>query len=190
MPAQMLPFVYKLLGSSAILTTGVGVLAVIDFSSTITLGSILIGVVVVVVAGLFTIRSNIANIWRQDAEGQRLAKERLQEELIEARASRAKFDREQQELRHDIKDELAACKAQLKAMEAKTDLTVALDAIKQMNEGTIHAISHAFADIVQKTSLLSEQRDSETQRLLTEIRDKLPGQPIEVVDVTPDHHTD
>jgi hypothetical protein len=173
---ELLILTHKTLGHLAVVMAGAGIFTAIDFNHTVTLGSVLIAVVLAAIAGLFTIRSKIANIWRQEAEGERARADRLQEELTEEKASRALFEREQQELRHDLKDQLAQCKAQLKVMEAKTDLTVALEAIKALNEHTTESIVSAM----HRTSLLSEQRDNKTQELLEAIRDKLPSEPIAV----------
>jgi hypothetical protein len=180
---QVLLLAYKTLGHLAVLIVGAGVFTAVDFSHTITLGSVLLAFIVIAVSGVFTVRSRIANIWRQEAEGERAAKERLQEELDEARASRALFERKQQELRHDLKDELAGLRAHIKVMEAKTDLSIALEAIQKLNERTTEAIVAAM----QNTSQLSETRDQATHQLLAEIRDKLPSEPF-AVDVihTPD----
>lgn len=162
---------YKALGFSAVIVTGAGLFAAVDFNHTITLGSILIGIIIVVVAGIFTLRSKIATIWREEAEGERAAKERLEVELANERADRIEFERQQQDLRHDLKNELATCKAQLQVMEAKTDLTIALDAIHDMNEQTVTKISTAIADIFVERS---KQEHAKTHDLLREIRDKLP----------------
>lgn len=185
MPHQLLPLVYKALGHSAILVTLVGSFAAVDFSSTVTLGSLLVAFVVIVIAGLFTIRSKIANIWREEAEGERAAKERCQEALIQEKTSRLEFEKEQQELRHDLKGEIAGLKAQLKAMEAKTDLTTALETIKQMNEASVTAISGAIKTTFEERSRINEERDNRTHVLLEEIRDKLPNEPLDVHEVGP-----
>lgn len=178
----LLVLTHRTLGHLAIgLTASLGLFTAIDFNHTITLGSILIGFVIVVVGGIFTIRSKIASVWREEAEGERAAKQRLEHELAEEKASRAKFDREQQELRHELKDELAGCKAQLKAMEARTDLSAALEAIREMNQKTADAVVEAM----KSTSSLSEERDGRTQALLEEIRDKLPSEPIAVQEIHP-----
>lgn len=182
MHAQLLPLVHRMLGHSINLLAGVGVFTTIDFTHQVTLGSVILTAFIVAIAGVFTVRSKIANIWREEAEGERAAKERLQEELTLERADRAAFEKEQQELRHDLKDKIAGLASQLKVMEAKTDLTAALDAIKQMNEHTTGVIADAMA----RGSELSQQRDEQTHHLLEEIRDKLPSEPISVQDVTPD----
>ena len=174
---------HKMLGHAISVFAGAGIVAEIDFNHTITLGSILIVGVIAGLAGFFTIRSKIAEVWRLEAEGQRVAKETAEAELDREKQRRLKFEREQQELRHDLKAELAACKAQLKATEARTDLTAALEAIKEMSEhGT--AVSRMLSEAMSHASELSEQRDLRTQQLLVEIRDKLPAEPIIVRDIT------
>lgn len=176
MPPHLLPLAYKMLGHSAGLI-GVGgiVAAAIDFTSTITLGSVILGAIAVLIAAIFTSRSKIANIWRQEAEGERAAKERVQEELVEERLDRVEFEKQQQELRHELKNEIAGLRAQLQVMEAKTDLTKALVAIKDMNEASINTIAAVINDtFVEK----SREEHAETHRLLTEIRDKLPIEPM------------
>jgi len=183
MQTELLLLAHKMLGLGTLIAATGGVLAVVDFTDKITLGSILTTFAIVAVAGIFTIRSKIATIWREEAEGERSAKERLQEELSEEKADRADFERQQQELRHDLKDQISGLRAQLKVMEAKTDLTSALDAIKQMNETAVGVISHAVTDVLERTSKLSEQRDKQTHQILGEIRDKLPSEPINVVEI-------
>lgn len=182
MPTNLLILFHKLLVQFAILITGAGLFTAIDFSHTITLGSVLIAFLVVVISGIFTVRSRIANIWRQEAEGERAAKDRLVEELAAEKLSRIEFEKEQQEIRHDLKGEIAECKALLKIAETRTDLTGALEAIKELNAHTTEAIAESMRSI----SLLSQQRDDETHNLLSEIRDKLPNEPIAIRDVTTD----
>jgi hypothetical protein len=170
---ELLVLTHKMLGHFALVITGAGLFTAVDFNHTITLGSVLIGIIVIVVAALFTIRSKIATIWREEAEGERAAKERAESELAEEKASRAAFELEQQEIRHNLKNDLAACQAQLKIMEARTDLTAALEAIRQMNQQTVTEISAAIAQIfVDK----SAQEHAKTHSLLGEIRDRLPSE--------------
>lgn len=177
MTAELLILSHKMLGHFAVVLIGAGVFAAVDFSHTITLGSVLVAIVGVIVAVIFTARSKIASVWRQEAEGERAAKERCHEELKEERANRATFDKQQQELRHDLKDEAAGLRAQLKVMEAKTDLTAALRAIQEMNEASVRAITGAVSDaFVEK----SKHEHAETHRLLKEISSKLPSEPIDI----------
>lgn len=181
MPNQLLPLLYKMLGhaGAGLLSLG-GIMAAVDFRDQITLGSALVAALIVIVAGVFTIRSKIAATWRQDAEGWQARAELKQRELDEEKASRAEFDREQQELRHALKNDLAAAKAQLQVMEAKTDLTLALDTIRQMNESTVKelaaAITAAVGDGLQTAATGSEERDGRTHKLLEEIRDRMPDE--------------
>jgi len=180
---NLLLLAHKTLGTLALLVGSAGVFTAIDFSRTITLGSILIGIVIVIISALFTIRSKIATIWREEAEGERAAKERLEEQLGDEKASRAAFEREQQELRHELKGKIAELSAQLQVMEAKTDLTTALETIKEMNETSVNAIRVAITESFMDRSA---KEHAETHKLLGEIRDKLPASPIPIVDVTDD----
>ena len=174
MPTEVLLLIHKTLGHAAIILISAGVFTAIDFTHTISLGSIMLGFLLIVGAGVVTVRSKIAAIWREEAEGERAAKERAQEELADTRADRAQFEREQQELRHELKNQVAATTAQLKVLEAKTDLTLALESIRQMNEETVDKIAHLVVDTFVKKS---KEEHAETHRLLEEIRDKLPKQP-------------
>ncbi len=172
--SQMLLLVYKSLGLTAGLLASFGVLATIDFNSQITLGSILIAFILIAVSGIFTVRSKIATIWREEAEGERAAKERYEQALTKERADRIQVERQQQELRHDLKSEVAGLKAQLKAVEAKTDLTAALETIRQMNATLAEQLSGSIVQVLRELAKTSEQRDAGFHSLLTEIRDKLP----------------
>ncbi len=183
--SHMLVVTYKALGLTAGLLASFGVLATIDFNSQITLGSILIAFIVIAVSGIFTVRSKIATIWREEAEGERAAKERYEQALTKERADRVLIERQQQELRHDLKSEVAGLKAQLKAVEAKTDLTAALETIRQMNATLAEQLSGSIVQVLKELAHVSEQRDAGFHSLLTEIRDKLPDEPIEVREITP-----
>ncbi len=183
-PSAVLFILYRALGHATGLLTSAGVVFAVDFNHTITLGSILTAFIVIAIAGVFTVRSKIATIWRQEAEGERAAKQRLEEALAAERADRLVFERQQQEMRHDLKGEVVALKAQLKAVEAKTDLTVALEAIRVMNAELAEHVSGAIMQVMKTGSQLSEDRDHRTHVLLTEIRDKLPTEPFKVHEIT------
>jgi len=159
----MLPLLYKMLGHFAIFGTAVGgILAVdVDFRNQITLGSLFIAAVILVISGVFTARSKIATVWREEAEGEKAAKERLQQELNQALANHSAFEKNQQEIRHELKNKIAELSSQIKVMEAKTDLTAALKAIKEI-------------------AVAQEEGHHETHNILKEIRDKLPSEPIEI----------
>lgn len=74
------------------------------FSSTINLGAIVVGFLVVVVGGLFTIRTNVAKIWRENYEAEKAKAESLEKELAAAKAETA----EQRDLKHKALGEVAA----------------------------------------------------------------------------------
>lgn len=160
-PHPLLPLVYKSIGHFAFVSGIMGVILATDvnFRSQITLGSVIVGVLILVFAGTITVRSKIANIWREEAEGERAAKERLQEELTAEKLARTQFEKEQQEIRHDLKDKIAGYKAQIQVLEAKTDLTVALDAIRAV-------------------SITQTEGHHRTHQLLEAIRDKMPDEPV------------
>ncbi len=170
----MLVILYKAIGLTVGLLASFGVIFAIDFNNTITTGSILIAFIIAVAAGAFTVRSKIATVWRQEAEGERARAARLEETLAKERSDRLQLERQQQELRHDLKGEVVALKAQLKAVEAKTDLTVALEAIREMNAHLAEQLSGSIVQVLRELAKTSEQRDAGFHALLTEIRDKLP----------------
>ncbi len=185
-PSSVLFILYKALGLAIGLLTSAGVVFAVDFNHTITLGSVLTAFIVIAIAGVFTVRSKIATIWRQEAEGERAAKQRLEEALAAALADRLVFERQQQEIRHDLKGEVVALKAQLKAVEAKTDLTVALEAIRVMNADLAETVATSIVRVIQEWNTKSEQRDQRSHALLAEIRDKLPEEPLLVHEINHD----
>lgn len=115
------------LASPGLAMMGPGVLAIAKGTyDTIQLAAVVVGLLVVAVAGVFTIRSNVAKIWREQAEGEKAKNEALVQQIAEAavthtkecadlRASfteeiariRAEAD-EQRELKHNALTELAA----------------------------------------------------------------------------------
>ncbi len=183
--SAVLFILYRALGQFTGLLTSAGVVFAVDFNHEITLGSVLTAFIVIAIAGVFTVRSKIATIWRQEAEGERAKADRLEQELAHERADRLTFERQQQELRHDLKSELAACKASLKAMEARTDLTAALEAIRVMNADLAETVAASIVQVMKDGTRASEDRDRSTHKLLTEIRDKLPSEPFDVHEVEP-----
>ncbi len=148
----MLLLLYKGLGYLTGLLFSLTVIATVDLSSEITLGSILIAFIIIAISGVFTVRSKIATIWREEAEGERASKERLEEVIQAERIDRTMFERQQQEIRHELKGEVAALKAQVKVMEAKTDLTVALEAIREMHVILVEQIAESTIRILKETN--------------------------------------
>jgi hypothetical protein len=188
-PNPLLPLIYKMSGHFTLFSMlAGGVIATdINFRDQVTLGSIIVSVIVVLSAGMITIRSKIANIWREEAEGERAAKERLQEELNQCKLSFSEFENSQQLLRHDLKDKIAELKTQLKVMEAKTDLSSAMEAIKgiaiSQKEG--HHQTHIILEEIRDKLPHADEADH-VGGLLTEIRDKLPTEPLIVKEVKDD----
>jgi hypothetical protein len=86
-------------------------LAQIDFNQTINLGGIIVGGLVLAFGLLFTIRSNVAKVWRETAEGEKERARQLEEERDE-----------QRRLKHEAINER-------NALRLKTDQTIVL---KQM----------------------------------------------------------
>ena len=186
--SKLLVLAYKLLGLTNGLLIGVGFFGAIDFKGTITLGSVMLGFIILIIAGIFTVRSKIASIWREEAEGERASKERLEAILAHERTEHAAFELEQQELRHELKNQIAECKAQLKVAESRTDLTAALEAIRDIGEhGT--RVSRELAELIGGWNKSSVKRDEATHKLLAEIRDKLPSEPIAVRPATKEEKT-
>lgn len=73
------------LASPGLAMMGSGVLAVAKGTyDTIEVSAIVVGLLVVAVAGVFTIRSNVAKIWREQAEGEKARNEQLVLQLAEA----------------------------------------------------------------------------------------------------------
>lgn len=192
MTVKLLPLLYKMAGHAAYLVAGFGIVIGVDFQNKITLGSLLVAAVLIILAGIFTIRSKIATIWREEAEGERAAKERCQEELAEERERRAEFEREQQELRHALKNQVVGLEATIKVLEAKTDLSAAVEKITATSESSGQRVYDQFVQYTQNLASRAEARDGSMLSLLKEIRDKLPSEPIKVQahDVIPVHETE
>jgi len=172
--------VYAKLGSGSIAAGTASVFAQVDFSHTITLGSIIVGLVVAGAAFLFTLRSRIATIWKQEAEGWREKAERLAQEVAEERLKASTFAREQQEIRHGLKDELAACRAELKVEQAKHDLTAVLERMQSFHSEAMTAMTTAQTAAVDSVTaelkLLGQKLEAgqaEQKLLLREIRDSV-----------------
>lgn len=125
---------------------GTYVLAGIQFSNTITVGSIVVAALVIVLSGVFTLRNNLRSFWRGLAEerGEQVTvlettlkerDEKIRELQDQARADMEKFADEQQAVRHDLKNQLAEQRALLTVEKAKTDLSALLELLgKQHGE--------------------------------------------------------
>jgi hypothetical protein len=149
----------------------VTIFAQTNFSNTIPLGSIILGLIVVAVAGFFTIRSNIASTWKDNYEGERVKRKQAEEDLVNMKAElldqMASEREEQGRLRHDLKDQLATVKAQLMVAQAKTDLSVVMATQVEMRD-----VLHQLADAATKASRTDEKLD-EVHHLVNSHRDEL-----------------
>lgn len=136
----------------AVFVVGVSVETVFaqaNFSNTITLGSIILGIVVLVVAALFTIRSNVAKIWREEAEGWKssaLHERELREKSV---LDRARELDEERDVRHALKNELAATKADLAVEKAKPDLSLIVEQSKENYANAMRDITAMVTGIVE-----------------------------------------
>jgi len=153
---------YKMSGIAALAFAVGGLIAAISLHD----GAIVAAAVSVVVAAWLTARSKVGAIWREDAEGQRAAKEHLQETLTAERLERVEFEKQQQLLRHDLKDEMAGIRLKLQAAEVRTDLTTALDTIREMNATTVKTVTDAISKAL-------EERDGQIHAVLVQILDQL-----------------
>lgn len=169
MPTQLLGLFYKMAGHTGMLVAAGGALAV-DFRDQITLGSIIATATVVVLAGVFTIRSKIATVWRDEAAGEKARAYRLQGELDAERADRLAAEKEHNEIREGFRETIAEQVNKIHTLEARTDLTTALEAIRQMNTSIDGSVVGAIAAATTR----SEERDERILKLLEEIRDRLP----------------
>jgi hypothetical protein len=121
------------------------VLAQTNFSGTITLGSILLGIIVLVVAALFTIRSNVASVWRQEAEGYKSKADELQKQI----------DRER-DVRHELKNELAAARAQLVIAESRPDLSVIVEMATEHYSTAMKDVTRMFEGVTTTQAQMLE----------------------------------
>lgn len=127
------------------------------FSNTITLGTVLVGMMVVIVAGFFTIRANTARIWRENYEGEKTRAEHLASELIRVSAEKDAEILEQRTLKHAALSDAAAWKL-------KTDQTKVLQSITQLGETTAE-VSKAVAGILETTGGLVQSVEKLNRRL-------------------------
>lgn len=146
----------------------------VTFSNTIGLGSIVTAAIIVIVAGVFTLRNNLKSFWKELAEERgeqvKVLEEKLaetHEQLVEAQISHtqemAAFAEEQREVRHQLKNELAVINGQLKVEQTKHDLSTVIARLDELDNTLVGA--SRFDGLV---TVISDQ-----SRLLEEIRDGL-----------------
>lgn len=105
----------------------------VSYSDTIGLGSIIVTAVVIIAAGLFTLRNNLKTFWKNLAEERGTQVIELEKHLKDATAERAAFEGEQREIRHQLKNELAAVRAQLAVETQNRDLTKVYDGLDRIS---------------------------------------------------------
>jgi hypothetical protein len=165
----MLRFIYGAAGFGS-----VALFARVSYSGTVTIGSILFAIAVAALAGMYTIRAKVATVWKEEAIGYEAQAERLKDEITTLQADRASFDLEQQELRHGLKDNLAAVKAALEVEKAKHDLTSVITSLQEMHTEAMHEIYKTATEATgalqaSQEALLAGQQAQ--MAVLTEIRD-------------------
>lgn len=108
----------------AVFPTSGGALALFaqtDFKTTVSLGSVIVAMLVVILFGFFSLRDKRNSGWKDLYEQEREKNTNLLEEKEGERV-----------IRHAIKDELAATKATLEIERNKPDLTILLDQQRQL----------------------------------------------------------
>lgn len=137
---------------------GIGSLvAQATFTSTIGLGSLIVGMLVVILFGVFSLRDRRNSGW----------KDLYEQEVATAKQEREKADgllerlEEERVVRHDIKDELATVKAQLLVEQAKPDLGEILQQQRLLWTETLGPLTITLkamqATQVQMLALLTER---------------------------------
>lgn len=79
------------LASPGLATIGLGAVGVVSGAyNVVEVVAIIVGLLVMAVAGIFTIRSNVAKIWREQAEGEKARNDDLTAQLQKANEERRK----------------------------------------------------------------------------------------------------
>lgn len=114
------------LASPGLASIGLG-LASIGSSSynTVQIISIGVGLVVIVAAGIFTIRSKVAQIWREQAEGEKARNDALVAEAKEEAKEHARVVAE-------LKSQVEHLTAELTAANHRTDMTKVTAALEEI----------------------------------------------------------
>lgn len=102
-----------------------------QFSNSINLGAVIVALLVVVIAGLFTIRANVAKVWRENYEAEKAKVSQLEDENAALVAEASK----QREDKHAALAEVAALQL--------TDQAAVLKALAAMQERILKAIARA-----------------------------------------------
>lgn len=111
------------------------------FSNTITTGSVIIAAIVIVVAGAFTIKGRIASNWRDNWQSEVVRREEAEAREQALKDAAAAEREEQRDVRHLLKNELAACRLETEALRLKTDLSTHEEAAARRHEALTAALS-------------------------------------------------
>lgn len=145
-------------------------LANVEFSNTITVGSIITAALVVVLSGVFTLRNNMRSFWKNLAEERAEQIKVLEQDAadlqkkiheLELKYQRdlAKFAEEQRNIRHELKDELAALNATLAVERAKTDLSALMQQLSAQHTEAMGAVAQGLEKQDQILKILSGNND-------------------------------
>jgi hypothetical protein len=118
---------FGMLGGAALAQVGVVYQVLAASGETfLTLGSIVAGVVILAASALFTIRSNVAKVWRETAEGERARAEEWERKYDEQRKLKheARGERDALKLTRDLTPVLTLL-GDLRTEEARTGAAVA-----------------------------------------------------------------
>jgi gas vesicle protein len=154
----------------------------VSYNDTIGLGSIVVAAIVVIVAGVFTLRNNLKTFWKDLAtergEQVKVLEEDLKEraqQLVDAQLHHteemASFAEEQREVRHQLKTDVATLEGRLKLEEAKHDLSAVigrLDGLEHTIDSRAGMFEQMVAGITHQSGLLKEIRDQLAARPSTE----------------------
>lgn len=173
-------------------------LVAFQFTDTVTLGSVILGIILSIIAlggiGYAIVRGGridelnksiaicerTADGWHEERDLAVAKAERLTDELAAAKVEHAErwvtFEKEQQEVRHDLKNQLAACQLELSAEKKKTDLNVVLEgqqgilaALDRMDERSAKRDTGILATQREITELLKQL----TERVTREVTEKV-----------------
>lgn len=114
--------------------------AAAHFSDTITLGSVLVGLAVMVVAGFGAVRSQIARNYRDSWESEKTLRVEKEEALARCHEQMSVEREEQRIIRHQLKDDLATAKAQVAVLETRTDFTAYEQRAVARNEAVLDGL--------------------------------------------------
>ena len=115
-------------------------LAETRFSNTITLGSIILALLVMIVAGYGAVRSQIAKNYRESWQSEKDLRLEKEEALARCHEQMSVEREEQRAVRHQLKDDLATAKAQIAVLETRTDFTAYEQRAVARNEAVLDGL--------------------------------------------------